>query len=482
MSVNIFENKEEIGKVSIFKILKNTSNLLGYKTENIEKLLFIPDIVKTKDGNFIYVVHHLGDAFKDKDLPNKNDRFIFEWDKKGKITLISKSPPRPVIKIIDLDNENQLREMLKNKNLEKRYEATVIRVFKRNNELFVTSARRIDLSKCCGFFKKNISHRTMFDEAVERQQINLNLIEEGESFTLLLEHPINQKINQNVVHPTLYYINHYILNLRKKTELIEDIPDWDRISKIGFKQLKKLTINEAIKDIHRGRTFIIEENGEKSIISTKEIEKKYEIRGNNDNDIYGTYVSKIIEGCGDEFLKTLPPIFNPDIIKTNIQTLIEIFGEWLSKKIVTKSYDSIIEVEEEVEVEEVDKENKEKKKKLVKKEVILNVDEVRKNINPIQVSRRWGDRCSSSDEDETIFTNIDDDILSSKNKTKKMLYLYKNVKNRLMTEIEKRKIKQEDYILELQCKDIIDKDITMHKIIMDILKTNKLLGINTMKL
>src|SRR5207253_20143 len=88
-------------------------------------------------------------------------------------------------------------------------------------------------------------------------------------------------------------------------------------------------------------TFIAEKDGVKYIVSSDKIQATYDLRGYNSHDIYGIYVSHLLEDemKADHFLNILPPVYNNKRLKTYIIELQQEFRDWFILKLENNAYE-----------------------------------------------------------------------------------------------------------------------------------------------
>lgn len=187
-------------------------------------------------------------------------------------------------------------------------EGTILRVYSREGKLCVSTHRKLDCKK--SKWSSSKTFHEMFLEACERMKIDPeSLKSDNKCYVLLLVHPENQIINQEIVEPTLFHLDTW-----ERTE---------EATSTGLKLMKRVVCNiglpvpgEATKEEivgawKEGKVLISMDSNAKVKYLSKEASERYQLRGNHPNIKMQWYALRS-SGKHKKLLDVLPVAFKKE--------------------------------------------------------------------------------------------------------------------------------------------------------------------------
>ena len=327
----------------------------GYELDNIREVLEITDYEFVEKGHFIFIIHHVGNKYYDK-IQNVDDRYIIEFLEGKGMRIIGQFTSTPVNTTVY--DKSELDVYKSKYSFELNPEGTLIRIFKvtkKNGEHIVYYSPK----KRFKFEGSKMDTSTTFKDMLTNALECIGMTPEKEteiskmylhnkSLQAILIHPRNQLINKDTITPTLVHVATFNYNDWSKYELVrmkEDVnftTNFPMLKKIGYAELHDYIFNK-----HK-RINVIDNKGNKFVLTTAEIDKKYEIRGSTPQNIEVDFLGRFDKNQHDALLTILPPAYGditklPKLVRAKftimIFTVLMSFGKIVNESIDKKDSD-----------------------------------------------------------------------------------------------------------------------------------------------
>ncbi len=181
-------------------------------------------------------------------------------------------------------------------------EGTLIRVWKYNNELMISTKRCINASRAKWISEKNF--RELFMEAMEN--FNFETIQDGYTYSFLLTHPENNMVVQYSV-PKAYHIG-----TRNMSTLLEENIVLEGVERVPTQQVNKETYEKHIETLKNNEIYgiegfaLVDKNFRRQKFVSVAYAKAKELYGNSNSKMYKFFNLRKDVGQLDEYLKMFP--------------------------------------------------------------------------------------------------------------------------------------------------------------------------------
>ena len=157
-------------------------------------------------------------------------------------------------------------------------EGTILRVYTRDEKLCVSTHRRLDCKN-----SKWMSSKTFYDmflEACDAHKIVPDSLKSDKCYVLLLVHPENQIVNQEVITPTLYHLDTWETSEEVTSQCLHLMKRC--VVDLGLPVPGQATKEEILEAWASGKVLITMDDKKVKYLS-KGASERYQLRGNHPN-------------------------------------------------------------------------------------------------------------------------------------------------------------------------------------------------------